>query len=80
MRPAMTAAATARPRVIAGLFAATYPDRCRAVVMFETWVSGRLDVSENYASDVEVDVASVMDGAHIGREARSRIPSPMATS
>ena len=33
--------------VIASLFAATYPDRCRALVLYETWVSGLLDVEQN---------------------------------
>lgn len=33
--------------VIAALFASTYPDRCRALVLYETWVSGLLDVEEN---------------------------------
>ncbi len=33
--------------LIAALFAATYPERTRAVVMYETWVSGLLDVEEN---------------------------------
>jgi class 3 adenylate cyclase len=33
--------------VIAALFAATYPHRARALVLYETWVSGLLDVNEN---------------------------------
>lgn len=33
--------------VIAALFAATYPDRARALVLYETWVSGLLDLAEN---------------------------------
>jgi pimeloyl-ACP methyl ester carboxylesterase len=33
--------------LIAALFAATYPDRARAVVLYETWVSGLLDAEEN---------------------------------
>jgi class 3 adenylate cyclase len=33
--------------VIASLFAATYPDRCRALVLYETWVSGLLDAEQN---------------------------------
>jgi class 3 adenylate cyclase/pimeloyl-ACP methyl ester carboxylesterase len=33
--------------VIAALFAGTYPDRCRALVLYETWVSGLLDVNKN---------------------------------
>jgi pimeloyl-ACP methyl ester carboxylesterase len=33
--------------VIAALFASTYPERCRALVLYETWVSGLLDVEEN---------------------------------
>ncbi len=33
--------------VIAALFASTYPDRCRALVLYEAWVSGLLDEDAN---------------------------------
>ena len=42
--------------VIAALFASTYPDRCRALVLYETWVSGLLDVEQNPGGEKWLDL------------------------
>jgi class 3 adenylate cyclase len=49
--------------VIAALFAATYPTRCRALVLYETWVSGLLDPDENPGGEKWLELDRILRDA-----------------